>query len=380
MPRSPREMRQWLQDFRALVEKASEAMKRSAQCDALQAEVDGAGVALGRCLEPLAGPSTGEAETLSGRVKRVRSIVATEEGLGRQREELVREKARFEIELESATSRLQANEGDLRRWQKDWEQAVKPLGLAADARPGAANAVMEELKSLFDKLREAEILQQRLDGIERDAEAFTRKVKAMAGAVAAEVAGRPADEAALELQRRLTGARQTQSKRQTLQKQSDQAQAKMQQATLAVAEIGLQLKGMCTQAGCRTSDELPEAEWRSAQRLRLEDRLRLENERLLQLSGGAAVDEFVSDAAAIDPDGITGDIARLKEEIQQLSGEKSGLDQAIGSENAELSRMDGGDRAAVIAEEMQIILGGLGKGRGALRAPENSDTGVEPGH
>ena len=357
--RSPREMRQWLQDFRALVEKASEALKRSAQCEALQVDVDGARSALGRCISPMAEPAVGEAETLSGRVKRARNIVAAEEGLGRQREELDREKSRFENELESAKSRLQANEGELRRWQKDWEQAVKPLGLAADARPGAANAVMEELKSLFDKLREAEILQQRLDGIERDAEAFTRKVKALAGAVAADLAARPADEAALDLQRRLTGARQTQSKRQTLQKQSDQAQAKMQQAAVAMAEIEAQLKGMCMEAGCRISDELPEAEWRSAQRLQLEARLRHENERLLQLGGGAAVDEFVSAAAAIDPDGIAGDIERLKEDIQQLSGQKSELDQEIGRENAELSRMDGGDRAAVIAEEMQTILGGL---------------------
>ncbi|MBI5578731.1 MAG: AAA family ATPase [Deltaproteobacteria bacterium] len=358
-PRSPREMRQWLQDFRTLVEKASEALKRSVQCEALQAEVDGAGSELGRCLEAMAEPSAVEAETLSGRVKRVRSIVAAEEQLGRQREELVREKTRFENELESASSRLQANEGELRRWQKDWEQAVKPLGLAADVRPGAANAVMEELKSLFDKLREAEVLQQRLDGIERDAEAFMRRVKALASAVAADLAARPADEAALELQRRLTGARQTQSKRQTLQKQSDQAQVKMQQAAVAMAEIAAQLKGMCMEAGCRLSDDLPEAERRSAQRLQLEARLRHENERLLQLGGGTAVDEFVSEVAAIDPDGIAGDIERLKEQIQQISAEKSELDQAIGRENAELSRMDGGDRAAVIAEEMQSILGGL---------------------
>jgi uncharacterized protein YhaN len=298
-------------------------------------------------------------ETLSGRVKRTRNIVAAEEGLVRQREELVREKSRLENELESATSRLQASERELRRWQKDWGQAVKPLGLAADARPGVANAVMEELKSLFDKLREAEVLQQRLDGIERDAEAFTRKVRALAGVVAVDVAARPADEAALELQRRLTGARQTQSKRQTLQKQSDKAQAKMQQAAAAMAEIESQLKGMCLEAGCRINDDLPEAERRSAQRLQLEARLRHENERLLQLGGGAAVDEFVSAAAAVDPDGISGDIERLKEEIQQLSAEKSELDQAIGRENAELSRMDGGDRAAVIAEDMQTVLGGL---------------------
>ena len=358
-PRSPREMRQWLQDFRALVEKASEALQRSAQCEALQADVYGARAALGRCLESMAEPSADEAETLSGRVKRVRTIVAAEEGLDRQREELVREKSRFENELESATARLQANEGELRRWQKEWVQAVKPLGLAADARPGAATAVMEELKSLFDKLREAEILQQRLDGIERDAEAFTRKVQALAGAVAADVAARPVDEVTLELQRRLTGARQTQSKRQTLQKQSEQAHSKMQQAVVAMAEIEAQLKGMCMEAGCRISDELPEAERRSSQRLQLEVRLRHENERLLQLGGTSAVDEFVRDAGAIDPDGIMGDVARLQEEIRRLTSERSELDQTIGKENAELSRMDGGDRAAVIAEEMQAILAGL---------------------
>jgi uncharacterized protein YhaN len=358
-PRSPREMRQWLQDFRALAEKASEALKRSAQCEALQAEVDSARSALGRCLEPMAEPPPGVVETLSGRVKRARNIVAAEEGLGRQHEELVREKSRFENELESAASRLQTNEGELRRWQKEWAQAVKPLGLAADARPVAANAVMDELKNLFDKLRESEVLQQRLDGIERDAEAFTRKVRALAGAVAADLASRPADEAAIELQRRLTNARQTQSTRQTLQKQSAQAQAKMEQAAVAMAEIESQLKGMCMEAGCRISDELPEAELRSDQRLQLEARLQHENERLLQLCGGATVDEFVSVATTIDPDGIIGDIERLKEEIQQLSAEKSELDQAIGRQNAELSRMDGTDRAAVIAEEMQAILGGL---------------------
>jgi hypothetical protein len=44
------------------------------------------------------------------------------------------------------------------------------------------------------------------------------------------------------------------------------AQANMQQAVVAMAEIEAQLKGMCMEAGCRTSDELPEAERRAAGR------------------------------------------------------------------------------------------------------------------
>jgi uncharacterized protein YhaN len=218
---------------------------------------------------------------------------------------------------------------------------------------------MEELKSFFDKLREAEVLQQRIEGIDRDAEAFRGNVAALAAAVAPELAGRPAEETAGELQRRLTAGREARSRRQALQRQIGQEQAGLRKAEGAAAEVESLLKAMCEEAGVETGDELPEAERRSTRRRELEERIRQAEERLLQLGGGAAVEEFVQEASAVDPDGIAGDIERLKEGIGRLTAEMSALDQRIGGERTELGRMDGGDRAAQIAEGIQAVIGGL---------------------
>ncbi len=357
-PRSPREMRQWLSDFSVLADRAGEVLRREEEAGELTKAVDGSRVALRLCLQTLSAPFENE-ETLSALVQRARSGVEKEDRLRRQAEELARERDRLAGELESAKTRLKVFEEDLRRWQMQWEEAVRPLGLGPGTRPAEANAVMEELKRFFDQLREAEVLQQRVAGIDRDAEVFNGSVAALTCAVAPDLAGRPVEEAAGELQRRLTAGREALSKRLALQKQMDQDQTQLRKADVAVAETETLLGVMCIEAGCQRIDELPEAERRSFRRRQLEDRLRLDEDRLILLGGGSAVEDFINEASALDPDGIGGDIERLKAEIGRLTAEKSDLDQKIGSERTELGRMDGGDRAALIAAEIQTIIGGL---------------------
>jgi chromosome segregation ATPase len=357
--RSPREMRQWAADFRMLAEKASETLKRTAQCDALGAEIETGFAALSHCIETFSEPPATPGETLSALNRRVRRIAEVEEELARRRDELGREGQRLSSELETLTLHLKANEGERARWQQAWAQAVKPLGLEAAARPAEAQAVMEELASLFEKLQRAEVEQKRMDGIDRDAEAFRLKVATLAAAVAEDLGGRPAEEAALELQRRLTRAKEAHAKRLALQKQVEQAQAKLRKSTDSIAEIESLLRGMCAEAGCNKPADLPEAERRSDLRRRLEGQLREIDERLLQLGGGSEVADFIGEVSVVDPDGIGGDIERLKEEIGRLTAMKSELDQRIGGERTELGRMDGGDRAALIAAQIQSILGAL---------------------
>jgi uncharacterized protein YhaN len=255
---------------------------------------------------------------------------------------------------------LKTYEQELKQWQTQWEHAVTPIGLEAEALPGQATAVMEELKNLFDKLKDAKILQKRIDGIDRDTEDFRRKVNGLVEVVAIDLTARPADEAALELQHRLKRSRDSLSKQETLNKQLDKEQERIKQATEDILQIDVELKSMCKEAFCESIDQLSEAEKRSDTRRRIEADLKTTDQRLLQLSAGATVDEFVKEAAAIDPDSIAGEIERLDGKIQNLIREKSELDQTIGSEHTELSKMDGSARAADLAEEIQILLGGLG--------------------
>ena len=359
-PGSPREMRRWLAQFSLVLAQAAHALERRSRCAHMEAEVAAARRAVGEGLAALGeAPEAGEA--LSELVRRAREIVASEDEAARGRDELERERARLRVEIAAAEARRQSDESDFRRWQKDWAQAVKPLGLGAEARPAEAGAVIEELKRLFDHLKDAEVLQQRLDGIERDAEAFGRNVSLLAAEVARDLDRTSAEQAALELQRRLTAAREAQSRRAALGRQIEEAEERLRNTMAAIAEAHAALNAMCAEAGCTTVAGLPLAERRSDDRRLLEARLGRETERLLQLGGGSAVEDFVREASAVDPDGIGGEIGRLQDEIRELTIRKSELDQQIGSERAELNRMDGSDRAARIAEDIQAILGGMGR-------------------
>jgi uncharacterized protein YhaN len=358
-PRSPREMGQWARDFRALAEKAADLRVRRAEADALQQVIDGRRAALDSCLAALAVPAPAGEESLAGLIRRAHAVVANQEELLRERQQLMREKIRLEAEIAAAGRRLESNEADLAEWQAQWETAVRPIGLGAGARPPEANTVMDELKSLFEKLKEAEVLKKRIEGIDRDADEFARTVADVVAVAAVDLADRPAEEAALELHQRLQRAREALARKDTLERQLELEHSRLAKAETDILQVETRLKGMCVEAGCERIDDLPEAERHSQRRRALESSLRSIDEQLRGLSGGAAVADFMAETATVDPDGIGGTIERLDDVVASLNAEKSELDQTIGSERTELGKMDGSSRAAELAEEIQATLGGL---------------------
>ena len=358
-PRSPKEMRAWAQHHTGLAAKAKEIRERQTRVDRLKDEIDVHLKSLNRCLKNIFEPrSTGE-ETLADLIQRSKRVIRAEDELQNIIKPLQSETAQRKQELAEAQARVDSSELELSRWQTEWEQAVRPLGLDADAVPAQANAVMEDLNTLFGKLKDANILQKRIHGINRDADEFANKVSGLVEAVAGDLKDLPAGDATLELNSRLTLARTAQSQRQTLRKQLAQEQSRMNKAVVRIAEIETRLKGMCEEAGCERYEDLPEAERKSEKRKQLEAELENLDEMLHRLSAGATIDDFISQALDVDPDGIHGEISRLAEEADTLNREKSELDQRIGSERTELGKMDGSARAADLAEEIQLLLGRL---------------------
>jgi uncharacterized protein YhaN len=359
MPRSPKEMRAWAQNHKTLATKAKEIRERRAGVDRLKDEMDVHFESLNQCLKKLSESHSTEKETLADVIQRCKRIIQAEEVRHSDIKQLRSEKSQRKRELAEAQARVDSSEQDLAQWQKDWEQAVRPLGLDAHAVPAQANAVMEDLNTLFGKLKDANIIQKRIYGINRDADEFAIKVSGLVDAVAGDLKDLPAGDATLELNRRLTLARTAQSQRQTLGKQLAQEQNRMDKAVGRIAEIETRLKGMCEEAGCESYEDLPEAERKSEKRKQTEAELNQLNERLHHLSAGATIDDFINQALTVDPDGIDGEIGKLAEETDTLNREKSELDQCIGSERTELDKMDGSARAAEVAEEIQLLLGGL---------------------
>ena len=358
-PISPKEMRAWTQNHMAMSAKATEIREHKGRVNKLKEEIDAHLKGLNKCLKNLSEPHSDDGETLANLIKRSKRVIHKEDESLNKIKQLRSEKTQRKQELAEAQARVDSSEMDLSQWQKEWKQAVKPIGLDADAIPAQANAVMEDLNSLFDKLKEANIFQKRIHGINRDTDEFTTKVTGLVDAVAKDLKDLPAGEAALELNSRLTLARTAQSQRQTLKKQLKQEKNRMDKAVGRITEIETRLKGMCAEAGCANYEDLPEAERRSDKRIQLEAELKGLDERLHQLSAGATIDDFINKALEMDPDGIDGEIGRLTDETDKLNQEKSELDQCIGSERTELGKMDGSARAAELAEEMQLLLGRL---------------------
>ena len=358
-PRTPREMRGWTQDHAAMTEKAAEIRERKSKTDALQKSIDKRRNALEQSLHSLSEPRTVRDELLADLIKRARMVIEQQEELINIRKQFQSEKKQKEKELAEAKARVEQSEKDLSQWKKEWEPAVRPLGLVVDSKPSQANAVMDDLSSLFEKLKEAETLQKRIKGIDLDSTEFADKVTGLVKTVAEELADLPVDQAAAELNARLNRARANQTKLQAFEKQLSKEQKRDNQANKEMTRIKTRLKGMCEEAGCKSYEGLPEAERRSEKRRQIESDLKSLDEQLLKLSAGDTIDDFVKEALNENPDGIDTEIERLTEEIDKLTGERSAQDQTIGSERTKLSEMDGSARAADIAEETQMLLGRL---------------------
>jgi uncharacterized protein YhaN len=117
---------------------------------------------------------------------------------------------------------------------------------------------------------------------------------------------------------------------------------------------------MRAEAGCATIEGLAEAERGSLRRSELEARIKQCEDQLLGLSAGASLAGFLAEAGAVDPDALPDQIAQAQAQINELDSQKSELDQAIGSERAILKTMDGGEKAAAAAEQMQFLLAKIG--------------------
>lgn len=355
-PKSPREMRAWTIKQAALTEQSAMIRERKAKAESLEVRIEAHRRELIRALESLGESREADGESLRHLLERSQSVLDDIDAIRSRREQLTRELEQQEIALREARSRMEKNEEELAEWRLQWAEAIRFLGLGADAGPMQANTMIQDITTLFAKLRDAHGFQRRIEGIDRDAEDFTHKVRQLAERTAPELAGLPAEQIALELNVRLTQAQTAKARQQSLEQQMQQEEEQLRDARSRSVEALARLATLCDEAGCEHYEDLPAAEERSRRRQHIQTRIDQWEEQLRKLSGGVTLEEFIREVQSVDPDGIDPVLNRLGEEIERLNEEKSELDQTIGSERTELSRMDGSARAAELAEEIQGLL------------------------
>ena len=358
-PGLPKEMRAWTHNQSIIADKFSDLRGRIAKANELNKSIQNHRDNLNQCLASLLEPPAEDEETFTDLIRRSQKIIDGHEKLENERLQSIGDKRRLEEELNDVKSQVEQIEEKLSQWQKQWANAIQPLGLEADSRPAQANAVMDDLQRLFDKLREANGLHERIKGIESDAEDFTNRVFNIAEHVAQDIIELPLEQAATELNARLNSSKTANSRLQTLIEQQNHEVEKSTSAESSISEIKSELDEMCKEAGCLRHEELPEVEEYSSKRRQIEAKLKNLNDQLFRLSAGTTVEDFVQDSEVFDPDRIEPQRFNLSEEINALDDEKSLLNQTIGEERKELILMDGSAIAVELAEDAQTILGKL---------------------
>ena len=354
-PLSPREMRAWAGQQRALVTAAESVRSQQTGVDELDRLAGSHREVLLACLDRVGQPPATKCATLAVLVQLCEEIVNGVDEVRGHRQQLERDLEKQNEQAGEAERLAGRADKDLSRWRGQWAEAIGRLDLPAEASPAEANAVLSTIEDLLVNRKESDGLGERIEGIDHDGAQFTAAVQRLVGNIGGDLGKLPVEEAVARLHDRLRAAREAKVRLDQFGEHRLREEVKLAEARSTINKERSILDAMCREAECASPDQLPDVEQRSTRRRTVERQLGASQSRLLELAVGAPVEAFIAEATAVDPDQLRPMIEQLEEELGQLEHEKSELLVAIGSERAELKRMDGSGEAARANEQAQVL-------------------------
>ncbi|HUT90219.1 MAG TPA: AAA family ATPase [Thermoguttaceae bacterium] len=355
-PRSPREMRTWLERQRALASQAEAIRNARANVRVLEARIERCRRELGGRLGELDVPTDSASESLSALLGRCQAVVDQLDELANRRERLTADRAKLHKSVADAEAVRKRAQREMEQWRDQWATAIERLSLPPDTTPAAANEVLARINDLFACLKHAEGLSLRIEGIDRDAEQFQGEVRALVDEVAPDLASLPVDRQAREVYARWQKAVRDDEKLGQLRRQRTDRLKERDHARRTIDEQIALLDAMCQEAGVPRHEDLSEAIQRSDQKRRLLEELKDREGRLLELAGGAAIEDFAAEVELVDADEVPGRLKELCEAIEVLEAEKGDLREIRGREQNVLETMDTSTAAADANEHKEDLL------------------------
>ncbi len=356
IPRTPREMRAWLDDLDRLRDKVGQLHSLRQKFDELEQARNTHIQLLNLQLEAL-GKAVSKSESLETVLLECEATAQQLDDV-RQKYKLLDKKIKdLETDWRSLTRDHRLAMEDLDTWKIQWQESIESVGFQGDASPSEVADFIEKVRELFVNQSEAEKRWLRIKAIDDDAEAFRSQVADMVSNVAPELEDLPADDAVVHLNSLLSDNRSKLKQRQQIEEQIQQVQQEIQDSEATIQTMTEQLDSLCVEAKCKTHSELEEADQKSARYLSLKDELDLREQEILNDGEGATVAELEAEAAKMDPDELPVRIEDLDNKIDgELEPERTELAETKGREEKELELMDGSDRAAALADQAQAIL------------------------
>jgi uncharacterized protein YhaN len=358
-PLTPREMRSWLEQYGKILQRLEKLGEQKALIDRLQEQIAEHWEELSECLEDLGEKPASTDEDFGRFVERCEAIRDKLEKLARRQEDLESKISSLSDDLKKYAQTQIDTEQGLKDWQGEWSEAIKTLELSEGTTPDEALVTLSKFDELFKKIDECDNLEQRILGINRDAEIFYADVKALINHVAPDLAGLMPEQAAAQLYAELTRARKAATQHGQFAKEIEQKSKGLREAEKEITLAKDKLNHLCRQAGCENPDELELREKLSTDYQDLNRQIQMLEEYIVEQGGGLALQKILQEVENVDVDALAAQIEELESRLAELKEHQAEVNERVGSLRNELGRIDGSSAAAEAAEEAQGVLASI---------------------
>ncbi|MEW6713541.1 MAG: AAA family ATPase [Nitrospirota bacterium] len=361
-PLTPIEMRAWLNNQINIVQLSAKVRSARLKMDQIKKEIEDAKARLLSAFSSIGESGLSETDTLGKLIDTAQTILTASDETERKRDVLEKTLQRLKKQLKDASDENEDSSARLAQWEDEWSNAIKGLVFHGPVTPSTVNAFIERVQELFEKIDEAAKLNDRINGIQRDAEQFHIDVSSTAEVSAPDLLEVSVEQAAAKLDERCKGARENEVRRKELLKKIREKEDDLRDANDTIKENIAILDHLKEQAKCKSYDEMEKVERQSSEACVLDIAISQLEKQLLPYTAGGTITELIEEASRINPDDLPLSIEQTEKEIDELNKQISALDQKIGGEEKELEKMDGNSRAAEAAENAQSVLAQLREG------------------
>lgn len=275
------------------------------------------------------------------------------------RDRLQKDRQECESELAGAQKQLDRVQSDFEAWQKAWSESVKLLRLPDTVSPAEANEVLRGYRELWAKIKDRDELSKRLAEIDRDAVEFAERVTQLAQKVATNLAALDPSDAVLRLHERLKLARDSQARKTNLEEQLSKCHKRLREFRDRRDSLDAIMRLLLDEVRTSNEEEVIGVMDRSDQLKRLEQECFSLDQQLGWLAGGQSVADFLESLRNVELATIEREHARVAEELKRIEEERDATHRRMGDLERQLRQIDGNDRTARLAEDMQCRLAEL---------------------
>ena len=356
-PNLPREMLPWLRRQQALKESIGRARGERNELLSIVNSRSACRMGLIDAMRRISESVDIAGEEISAVVVHAEQVLAFIEAEENQRKMLLATIESAEISVQEACQAEKNTQSENQVWLGEWHIAIEGLALQEDAHPVSALDRLDTITRLFEKSREIELFNDRIDEMGKYIFDFEREIKAFIQQHALDLIGLPIEQIIGRLDIRLSEIDKQETQRNQLNRRIDELEKQAKRAACDEKSAEEELKRLRDEAHCFNDAGLDPALKRWKEHQAKAAQLVEAEKQLTEI--GFSVENIESEIEGINRDSLPGQLKTIEETIGELDLKRTAYMEKRAAARTKLDFMDGSGQVVQMAEESQAILSSI---------------------